>query len=60
MPAATIRLKLATSYAAYTTEERTTIRPLIFYWIKGDLLVASNFHWSGTSLQPGGALQTAR
>jgi hypothetical protein len=61
MPAATIRLKLVTRYAAYTPEERTTLRPLISYWIKGDLLVASDFQWSGASLQqPDGSLQTAR
>jgi hypothetical protein len=44
-PAATIRLQLATRYAAYTAEERTTISPLISYWIKGDLLVASDFQY---------------
>jgi hypothetical protein len=60
MPAATIRLKLVTRYAAYTPGERTTIRPLISYWIDRDLLVASDFQWSGASLQPGGSLQTAR
>jgi hypothetical protein len=60
MPAAIIRLKLATRYAAYTPQERTTLRPLISYWIKGDGLVASSFQWSGASLQPGGSLQTAR
>jgi hypothetical protein len=61
MAAATIRLTLQTRYAAYTPEERTTLRPLISYWIKGDLLVASGFQWSGASLQqPDGSLQTAR
>jgi hypothetical protein len=54
MPASTIRLKLVTRYAAYTREERTTLRTLISYWIKGDLLVASGFQWTG------GSLQTAR
>jgi hypothetical protein len=60
MPAATIRLKLATRYAAYTAEDRTTVRPLISYWTNGDRLVASDFQWSGASLQPGGSQQTAR
>jgi hypothetical protein len=60
LPAATIRLKLVTRYAAYTPEERATHRPLNSYWIKGDLLVASDFQWSGASWQPGGSLQTAR
>jgi hypothetical protein len=60
MPAATIRLTLATRYAMYTPEERTTLRPLISYWINGDRLVASDFQWSGASLQPGGSLQTAK
>lgn len=60
MPAATIQLKLATRYAAYTPEERTTLRPLISYWTKGARLVASDFQWSGASLRPGGSLQTAR
>jgi hypothetical protein len=60
MPPATIRLSLVTRYAAYTPEERTTVRPLNAYWIKGDRLVASDFQWSGGSLQPGGSLQTAR
>jgi hypothetical protein len=60
MPAATVRLTLATRYAVYTPEERTTVRPLISYWINGDRLVASEFQWSGASLQPGGSLQTAK
>jgi hypothetical protein len=60
MPPATIRLSLVTRYAAYTAQERTTLRPLNAYWIKGDQLVASDFQWSGGSLQPGGSLQTAR
>lgn len=60
MPAATIRLKLATRYAAYTPEERTPLRPLISHWIEGARLVASDFQWSGVSLEPGGSLQTAR
>ena len=60
MPAATIRLTLVTRYAAYTPEERTTLRLLNAYWIKGDLLVASDFQWSGASLHPGASLQTAR
>jgi hypothetical protein len=64
MPAATIRLQLSTRYAASPTEERKPIRPLISYlisyWMKGDRLPESNFQWSGTSLQPGGSLQTAR
>ena len=60
MPAATIRLNLMTRYTAYTAEERTTIRPLIWQWTKGDVLEASDFQWSGASLQPGGSLQTAR
>jgi hypothetical protein len=59
-PAATIQLELVTRYAAYTPEERTTIRPLMWQWTKGDVLGASNFKWSGASLQPGGSLQTAR
>jgi hypothetical protein len=57
---ATIRLKLVTRYAAYTPEELTNLRSLNAYWIKGDLLVASDFQWDGASLQPGGSLQTAR
>jgi hypothetical protein len=60
MPAATIRLNLETRYAAYTPEERTTLRALNAFWIKGDLLAASDFQWSEASLQPGGSLQTAR
>jgi hypothetical protein len=60
LSAATIRLKLETRYAAYTPEERTTLRALNAFWIKGDLLVASDFQWSAASLQPGGSLQTAR
>jgi hypothetical protein len=64
MPAATIQLQLRTRYAAYTTEERKPIHPLlsylISYWMKGDRLVESNFQWSGDSLKPGGSLQTAR
>jgi len=59
-PPATIRLSLTTRHAAYTPEERTTHRALNAYWIKGDLLVASDFQWSAASLQPGGSLQTAR
>jgi hypothetical protein len=54
MPAATIRLKLVTRYAAYTAQERTTLRSLVSYWLKRDLLVASDFQWTG------GSLQTAR
>jgi len=49
-----------TRYAAYTPEERASLRPLISYWINSDLLVASDFQWTGASLQPGGSLQTAR
>ena len=60
LSAATIRLKLETRYAAYTPEERTTLRALNAFWIKGDLLAASDFQWSAASLQPGGSLQTAR
>jgi hypothetical protein len=60
MPRYAIRLRLAARYVAYTPEERTTLRPLISYWIKGDRLVASDFQWSGASLQPGGSLETAR
>jgi hypothetical protein len=61
LAAATIRLRLQTRYAAYTPEERTTLRPLISYWIRGDLLVASGFQWTGAALQqPDGSLQTAR
>lgn len=60
LAAATVRLTLQTRYAAYTTEERTTLRPLISYWINRDLLVASDFQWSGASLQPDGSLLTAR
>jgi hypothetical protein len=54
MPAATIRLNLVTRYAAYTAQERATLRSLVSYWIKRDLLVASDFQWTG------GSLQTAR
>jgi hypothetical protein len=54
MPAATIRLRLVTRYAAYTPQERTTLRALVSYWLKGDLVVASGFQWTG------GSLQTAR
>ena len=57
---ATIRLNLHTRHAAYTPEERATVRPLISYWIDRDLLVASDFQWSGASQQPGGSRQTAR
>jgi hypothetical protein len=60
LAAATIRLTLWTRYAAYTPEERTTHRPLVSYWINQDLLVASDFQWSGASLQPDGSLRTAR
>ena len=60
LAAATIRLHLVTRYAAYTPEERATLRSLISYWINRDLLVASDFQWTGASLQPGGSLQTAR
>jgi hypothetical protein len=54
MPATTIRLNLVTRYAAYTPQERTTLRSLVSYWLKGDLVVASDFQWTG------GSLQTAR
>ncbi|HEX3450068.1 MAG TPA: hypothetical protein VHS97_17575 [Isosphaeraceae bacterium] len=57
---ATIRLKLVTRHAAYTPEEQATIRPLVSYWINRDLLVASDFQWTGASLQPDGSQQTAR
>jgi hypothetical protein len=60
MPHATIRLNLTTRTAAYTPEERATRRSLNAYWLKGDLLVASDFQWSGGSLQPGGSLKTAK
>jgi hypothetical protein len=60
MAHATIRLNLVTRYAAYTPEERATLRRLNAYWLKGDLLVASDFQWSAASLQPGGSLKTAR
>jgi hypothetical protein len=60
MPHATIRLELTTRTAAYTPEERATLRALNANWLKGDLLVASGFQWSAASLQPGGALKTAR
>jgi hypothetical protein len=53
---ATIRLTLQTRYAAYTPEQR----PLFYYWINRDLLVASDFQWTGASLEPGGSLQAAR
>jgi predicted Rdx family selenoprotein len=58
--AATIRLKLVTRHAAYSPDEQATIRPLISYWINRDLLVASDFQWTGASLQPDGSQQTAR
>jgi hypothetical protein len=60
MSAATIRLTLETRHAAYTAEERASRRAVNAFWIKGDRLVASDFQWSGASLQPGGSLQTAR
>ena len=60
MAHATIRLNLVTRTAAYTPEERATLRRLNAYWLKGDLLVASDFQWSAASLQPGGSLKTAR
>ncbi|HWX60068.1 hypothetical protein [Bradyrhizobium sp.] len=60
MPHATIRLNLQTRTAAYTPEERATLRSLNAYWLKGDLLVASDFQWSAASQQPGGSLKTAR
>ena len=60
MPAATIRLQLVTRHAAYTAQERATVRPLNGYWLNGDLLVASDFQWSAASLEVGGSLQTAR
>jgi hypothetical protein len=60
MPYATIRLYLQTRYAAYTPEEQATFRSLNAFWIKGDLMVASDFQWSAASLQPGGSLKTAR
>jgi hypothetical protein len=60
MPAATIRLTLETRYAAFTAEERTTLRELNAFWIKEDLLAASDFQWSAASVQPGGSQQTAR
>jgi hypothetical protein len=60
MPPATIRLNLTTRTAAYTPEERATRRSLNAYWLKGDLLVASDFQWSGGSLQPGGSFKTAK
>jgi hypothetical protein len=59
-PAATIRLQLVTRYAGYTAQEHATVRPLIGYWLKGDLLVASDFQWSAASFEVGGSLQTAR
>jgi hypothetical protein len=59
-PAATIRLKLVTRHAGYTAQEHATVRPLNAYWLKGDLLVASDFQWSAASLEVGGSLQTAR
>ena len=59
-PAATIRLNLVTRHAGYTAQERAAVRPLNGYWLKGDLLVASDFQWSAASLEVGGSLQTAR
>jgi hypothetical protein len=59
-PHATIRLKLTTRTAAYAPEERTRLRALNAYWLKGDLVVASDFQWSAASLEVGGALKTAR
>lgn len=58
--AGTIRLTLETRYAAYTPEERATVRPLISRWTHGDLLVASEFEWTGGSLQPDGYRHIAR
>lgn len=58
--AAAIRLTLRTRHAAYTPEERTSGGPLVSYWIDRDLLVDSDFQWSGASLLPDGSEQTAR
>jgi hypothetical protein len=60
MPHATIRLELSTRTAAYTPQERATLRSLNAYWLKGDLLVVSGFQWSAASLQPGGGLKIAK
>jgi hypothetical protein len=60
MAPATIRLNLVTRHTAYTPEERSTLRMLNAYWINGDQLVASDFQWSGGSVQPGGSAATAR
>jgi hypothetical protein len=60
MPHATIRLDLQTRTAAYTSEERATLRRLISYWLDGDRLVASDFQWSAASLEPGGGFKTVK
>jgi hypothetical protein len=59
-PAATIRLSLVTRWAAYSAAERASLHELNAYWLQGDLLVASDFQWSGASLQPGDGGKTAR
>ena len=60
MPHATVRLNLTTRYAAYTPQERATLRRLISYWLDGDRLVASDFQWSAASLEPGGGFKTVK
>ena len=60
MAHATLRLNLTTRTAAYTPDERGTRRSLNAYWLKGDLLVASDFQWTAASLQPGGGFKTAK
>jgi hypothetical protein len=60
MSPATIRLHLETRHAAYTAEERATHHELNSFWVKGDLMAASDFQWSAASVQPGGSQQTAR
>lgn len=60
MAHATIRLTLTTRYAAYTPEERASLRSLNYFWLEGDRMVASDFQWSAASVQPGGGLKTAK
>jgi hypothetical protein len=58
MPPATIRLSLLTRHAMYTPQERASQQELVSWWLDGDLLAASDFQWTGASLQPDGAEKT--
>lgn len=48
-----IRLELWTRHKPYTEEERATLRELISFWTdKDDMLVVSDFQWTGSHFRP--------